>query len=146
MDDQEVRVEFWQFGIKKDSFEYDLDREGKRMVKKLLIILAIVLVASIAQADVQFTVNWNQSPDAVVTLDRQEVIYDGTIKATPAFLNPGDPHSYIWIEPGVNIADVVGKIVTVSTFNTQGLNADVSIAVGTPPIPATGMTIFLLQQ
>ena len=117
-------------------------------MKKLITILAlaIVFMASTVWADVQFTVNWNQSPDAVVTLTGQELIYDGVTKDSPALTTPGAPHSFVWVESGVDVADVIGKVITVRTYNLQALYADFSAVIGSPPNPATGVTIFLLQQ
>jgi len=100
----------------------------------------------VAWADVQFTVNWNQSPDAVVTLSGQELIYDGVTKDSPALTTPGAPHSFVWVESGVDVADVIGKVITVRTYNLQALFTDVSATIGSPPSGATGLTIFLLQQ
>ena len=116
-------------------------------MKKLIIaILAIMLMASTAWADVQFTVNWNQSPDAVATLTGQELIYDGVTKDSPALTTPGAPHSFVWVESGVDVADVIGKVITVRTYNLQALFTDVSTTIGSAPTGATGLTIFLLQQ
>lgn len=114
-------------------------------MKKLLICFALLFLASTALADVQIIRGWNQSATAVAGLDRQEVIYDGTIKATPAFANPGDPHTYQWTETGVNIADVIGKDVVVRTYNDQGAYVDETITIGGLPAPATGGYIQLLQ-
>ena len=116
------------------------------MKKRITIILAIVFMASTVWADVQFTVNWNQSPDAVVTLTGQELIYDGVTKDSPALTTPGAPHSFVWVESGVDVADVIGKVITVRTYNLQALFTDVSATIGSAPAGATGLTIFLLQQ
>ena len=102
-------------------------------MKKLLILLAILLIAAPALADWSVTVTW--TPSVGPDLASETVLYGGAEKCNVA---AGSPASCNFVVPAL------GAAVVVRSANGQGAYAETaSVIITAQPAPASGVNVHV---
>ena len=110
-------------------------------MKKLFLIMAMVLMASMAWADWQVTVSgWTMSPGP--DLAYEQVRMDGVAVTGCDSILPGDSKSCVF-----NITSKTNQAITIRSFDSSANFADHTIGnIGSGPNPASGGTITVIWQ